>query len=98
MLPGVAASHSQKRRSDITVTVAAVYDRRQCRRFRIVGGHRPPLQLNSLSWRWRLPVRARSGAAHEHFSAIKVFHKDADAFTLSTLGLICEDLDLGSDR
>src|SRR5438132_13581564 len=46
----------------------------------------------------RLPVRARSRAAHEHFPAIKVFHKNADAFTLSALGLIREDFDLRSDR
>ena len=28
-------------------TVGAVYDRPQCRKFNILGGHRPPLQANS---------------------------------------------------
>jgi len=31
------------------VTGAALYERRQCRKLEIVGGHRPPLQSHSLA-------------------------------------------------
>ena len=30
------------------VTGAALYERRQCRKLEIVGGHRPPLQSDSI--------------------------------------------------
>src|SRR6266850_1832505 len=130
MLPEVVASHSQRRRRDISYAVAAVYEgvnelperedtppnlggefqTPNCqfihtfyeRRFfldqRKTGGHRPPLQLNSFCRRRRLTVGAWSRPAHKHFFPVKIFHKNADALTLSTLGLVCEDLDLRSDR
>src|SRR6266446_10294594 len=48
--------------------------------------------------RRRLTIGAWSRPAHKHFFPVKIFHKNADALTLSTLGLVCEDLDLRSDR
>jgi len=52
----------------------------------------------SLCRRWLAAVGARSRPAHKHFSPIEIFHKDADALTLSAFGLICEDFDLRTDR
>ena len=37
------------------VTVAALYERRQCSKLEIVGGHRPPLQLHP--WQIRADFR-----------------------------------------
>src|SRR5436189_1267347 len=92
MLPGVAASHSQRRRRDIEVLSCELCVV-SCER---IPTHNSKLTTQNLSC--RLAVSARSRAAHEYLFSIEVFHEHADALTLSALGLIREHLDLGSNR